>query len=167
MIFLHYADDHPLFAYAFFSPKTKRIVHRQDVIFLPSVFSIRSAHLESGLCPEGEALVSYRSPPSVSQSTPDELSFHGWAAQDPLPDFEDEISSFDLELPVPDLDEGLLLGGHEDPSCCDMHYNSFCVPILLVSITRLPITNLYQHVLHFAHYGTRIPTSCNPTIQHP
>jgi hypothetical protein len=63
MIFLHYADDHPLFTYAFYSPKTKRVVHRQDVIFLVSVFPMRSARSASGFHVEGDALVTYRSPP--------------------------------------------------------------------------------------------------------
>jgi hypothetical protein len=39
MIFAHYADEHPLFTYVLYSPRTKRIVHRQDAIFLTSVFS--------------------------------------------------------------------------------------------------------------------------------
>ncbi len=38
MIFLHYADEHPLFTYAFYSPRTKRVLYRQDCIFLTSVF---------------------------------------------------------------------------------------------------------------------------------
>ena len=41
MIFLHYADEHPLFTYAFFSPRTKRVLYRQDAIFLPSLFPMR------------------------------------------------------------------------------------------------------------------------------
>jgi hypothetical protein len=43
MIFLHYADEHPMFTYAFFSPRTKRVLYRQDAIFLPAVFPMRSA----------------------------------------------------------------------------------------------------------------------------
>jgi hypothetical protein len=89
-----------LFTYAFYSPKTKRVVHRQDVIFLTTVFPMRSACLASGLYPEGEPLVAYRSPPSVRNATPDELSFHDWtAARDPLPAFEDEVSDFDFVPP--------------------------------------------------------------------
>jgi hypothetical protein len=38
MIFIHYADEHPLFTYAFFSPRTKRVLYRQDAIFLPTLF---------------------------------------------------------------------------------------------------------------------------------
>ena len=33
MIFVHYSIDHPLFTYAVYSPRTKRVLHRQDVIF--------------------------------------------------------------------------------------------------------------------------------------
>jgi hypothetical protein len=105
MIFLHYVDDHPLFTYAFYSPKTKRVVHRQDVIFWVSVFPMRSARTASGFHVEGDALVTYRSPPSVRGDVPDELSFHDWCTIDPLPDFSDEISGFELTPPaqLPDV----------------------------------------------------------------
>ncbi len=56
MVFLHYADEHPLFTYAFYSPRTKRVVYRQDCIFLTSVFPMRTARIASGLSAEGEAL---------------------------------------------------------------------------------------------------------------
>jgi hypothetical protein len=100
MIFLHYADDHPLFTYAFYSPKTKRVVHRQNVILLASVFPMRSARSASGFHVEGDALVTYRSPPSVRDDVPDELSFHDWSTLDPPPDFSDEISGFELTPPA-------------------------------------------------------------------
>jgi hypothetical protein len=48
MIFMHYADRHPLFTYAFYSPKTKRIVFRQDCIFLPTVFPMRHTRSQAG-----------------------------------------------------------------------------------------------------------------------
>ncbi len=49
MIFLHYVDEYPMFMYAFFSPRTKRVIYRQDAIFLPAIFSLRSAREISGL----------------------------------------------------------------------------------------------------------------------
>jgi hypothetical protein len=62
MIFIHYALDHPLYTYAFFSPRTKRVVFRQDVIFLPSTFPMREARTRVGMIPDGEILTAYRSP---------------------------------------------------------------------------------------------------------
>ena len=106
MIFLHYTDDHPLFTYAFYSPKTKRILYRQDVIFLVSVFPMRSARIAANLDGNGEALIAYRSPPNMRSEVPDELSFQEWTATDPLPAFSDEVSGF--ELSPPDWDGAVL-----------------------------------------------------------
>ncbi len=75
MIFVHYSDDHPLFTFAVCSPRTKRILHRQDVIFLTSVFPMRSARVASGLGPDGDTLTVFRSPPSVLDGCSSELSF--------------------------------------------------------------------------------------------
>jgi hypothetical protein len=33
MIFVHYATSHPLYTYAFISPRSKRVIYRQDAIF--------------------------------------------------------------------------------------------------------------------------------------
>jgi hypothetical protein len=116
MIFLHYADDHPLFTYAFYSPKTKRIVHRQDVIFLTSVFPMRSARVASGLSGDGAALVTYRSPLSMRGDVPDELSFHDWSSMDPLPEYSDDVSDFELLPPAPlSADEVFPTAGTLDP----------------------------------------------------
>ncbi len=115
MVFLHYADDHPLFAYDFYSPKTKRIVDRQDVIFLTSVFPMRAARLRAGVNPEGEPLVAYRSPPSVRLHAPDDLSFKGWTTQEPIPSFDDEVSDFALDPPDPFLDDEFSQPVSEDP----------------------------------------------------
>jgi hypothetical protein len=75
MIFVHYSDEHPLFTYAVYSPRTKRVLHRQDVIFLTSVFPMRAARTASGLGPEGDSLTVFRSPPSMLGGCPDNLSF--------------------------------------------------------------------------------------------
>ena len=45
MVFLHYALNHPLYTYAIYSPKTKKVLFRQDVIFLPNVFPMREARM--------------------------------------------------------------------------------------------------------------------------
>jgi hypothetical protein len=82
MIFVHYSEDHPLFTYAVYSPRTKRVLHRQDVIFLTSVFTMRSARVESGLGPAGETLTLFRSPPSMLEQCPEDLSFEDWGVHD-------------------------------------------------------------------------------------
>ena len=94
LIFIHYALDHPLYTYAFFSPRTKRILFRQDCIFLPEVFPMREARARVGLLPEGESLVTYR----VRQMEGDN-SFGKWQDNDPLPPFQDHVTGFPLTSP--------------------------------------------------------------------
>ncbi len=53
LIFLHYA---------FFSPRSKRVIFRQDAIFLVTTFPMRSTRTNSGLPPDGEPLIAVRSP---------------------------------------------------------------------------------------------------------
>jgi hypothetical protein len=48
LLFMHYADQHPLFTYAFYSPKTKRLVYRQDCIFYPQFFLCARHDLSPG-----------------------------------------------------------------------------------------------------------------------
>jgi hypothetical protein len=45
-----------LFTYAVYSPRMKRVVQRQDCIFLTSVFPMRAAQVDSGLSPDSDAL---------------------------------------------------------------------------------------------------------------
>ena len=52
LIFIHYADEHSMYTYAFYSPLTKRVLYRQDCIFLPEIFPMRTAHQAAGLRPE-------------------------------------------------------------------------------------------------------------------
>ncbi len=99
MIFLHYADEHPMFTYAFFSPRTKRVLYRQDAIFLPTLFPMRLARQASGLEANGEALTTFRSPASLRDGSPPELSFGNWSDSDPLPNFEDDVTGFSLGPP--------------------------------------------------------------------
>jgi hypothetical protein len=95
MIFMHYADRHPLFTYAFYSPKTKRVVFRQDCIFLPTLFPMRQARSQAGMNPDGERLVAYRSP-GIMRDGPPGVSFQNWSESDPLPSFDDDVSGFEL-----------------------------------------------------------------------
>jgi hypothetical protein len=99
MVFVHYSDDHPLFTYAVYSPRTERVLHRQDVIFLTSVFPMREARVASGLGPEGESLKVFRSPPSMLDGCPDDLSFGTWALGDALPAHDDDVTGFAVSRP--------------------------------------------------------------------
>ncbi len=103
MIFAHYADEHPLFTYALYSPRTKRIVHRQDVIFLTSVFPLRQAREGTGLGPDGDQLLVFRSPPSMRDGCDADLSFGNWGVTDALPQYDDDVTSFELIQPYDDL----------------------------------------------------------------
>ena len=103
MVFAHYADEHPLFTYALYSPRTKRVVHRQDVIFLTSVFPMRHAREGTGLSPDGDKLLVFRSPMSVREGCSDDLSFGNWAVTDALPEHDDDVTTFGSEAPCHDL----------------------------------------------------------------
>ena len=41
VVFIHYATQHPTYTYAFWSPRTGKILFRQDAIFLVDVFPLR------------------------------------------------------------------------------------------------------------------------------
>ncbi len=48
MVFVHYADDHPLYTYAVYSPRTRKVLMRQDCIFLTKLFPMRIARVNAG-----------------------------------------------------------------------------------------------------------------------
>jgi hypothetical protein len=48
MIFIHYANQHPLYTYAVYSPRTKRVLYRQDCMFLTNLFPMRTARAKEG-----------------------------------------------------------------------------------------------------------------------
>ncbi len=96
VIFVHYAENHPHSTYAFYSPATKRILYRQDCVFLVNVFPMRTARLSAGLSRDGDILVPYkckRPPKSVTDHAPSEFSFENWKAP-VLPKFDDHITGF-------------------------------------------------------------------------
>jgi hypothetical protein len=106
VIFVHYAQDHPLYTYAFLSPRTKRVLFRQDCLFLPEIFPMREARAKGGLISDGEGLVVYKPRPSVSKcaDTMDPMDEQGsdfatWANEDPLPSYLDEITGHQLVSP--------------------------------------------------------------------
>jgi hypothetical protein len=109
VIFVHYAQDHPLYTYAFFSPRTKRVVFRQDCLFLPEIFPMREARARGGLIPDGEGLVVYRPRSGVSgedkikESVSEEDDvFTTWMENDPLPPYLDDITGHQLISPPDD-----------------------------------------------------------------
>jgi len=91
MVFVHYADEHPLYTYAFYSPLTKRLLFRQDCFFLPTVFPMRAARNSAGLISDGEPLIPYRSPVCMRGSGELPYSFQQWDIHDPLPVYEDHV----------------------------------------------------------------------------
>ena len=100
MIFIHYATQHPLYTYAVYSPRTKRVLFRQDCIFLTNLFPMRAARTKNGLSIEGDVIIPYRSPSSLQAEEDQTLSFQDWTDSDPLPDFQDHVSGYKLNQPV-------------------------------------------------------------------
>jgi hypothetical protein len=62
MIFAHYANQHPLYTYAVYSPRTKRLLYRQDCIFLTNLFPMRDVRAKQGMQIDGDVIIPYRSP---------------------------------------------------------------------------------------------------------
>ena len=97
LIFIHYATSHPLYTYAFFSPRTKRVLFRQDAIFLVTTFPMRQARVNAGLPADGEALVAIRSPLAPAIPDPEtDMSFRHWQAGDLLPAYDDHVHGIPL-----------------------------------------------------------------------
>jgi hypothetical protein len=119
MVFIHYALDHPLYTYAFFSPRTKKVVFRQDVIFLPATFPMREARTRVGMIPDGEILTAYR-PRSVFEEENVDVSFGEWKDQDPLPSYQDHITGFNSVSPPDDTSAST----PEKPDTWPRHYPS-------------------------------------------
>jgi hypothetical protein len=98
-IFIHYANQRPLYTYAVYSPGTKRVLYRQDCIFLTNLFPMRHARATEGLCVDGEMIIPYWSPESVRTGSMEELSFKDWDIQQPIPEYQDHISGHHLQQP--------------------------------------------------------------------
>jgi hypothetical protein len=92
MVFVHYANKHPLYTYAVYSPLTKRIIYRQDCIFLTNLFPMRTARTRDGLNVEGDSIIPYRSPRSIRDSGEDVTSFRNWNTNQPIPAFHDHVT---------------------------------------------------------------------------
>ena len=102
MIFIHNAMRHPLYTYALYLPKSKRVIYRQDVIFLTNLFPMREARMKGGMNPDGEEIIAYRAPRITPEEGEDDLSFGEWNVQDKLPAFQDHVEGFTLVQPQDD-----------------------------------------------------------------
>jgi hypothetical protein len=102
MIFIHYANQHPLYTYAVYSPRTRKVLFRQDCIFLTNLFPMRTARAREGLNLEGDSIdiIPYRSPISVRHRGDDTLSFQGWDIDQRLPEYQDHITGHKLNRPA-------------------------------------------------------------------
>ncbi len=98
MIFVNYADNHPLYTYAVYSPRTRKVLMRQDCIFLTKLFPMRIARENAGMAPDGEELKPLRSP-AGGQCTDPELSFEDWTVDDPLHSYENHVEGWKLTRP--------------------------------------------------------------------
>jgi hypothetical protein len=121
-----------------YSPRTKRVLHRQDVIFLPTVFPMRMARVESGLGPEGDVLQVFRFPASLLDGCDPDLSFGTWQPKDSLPDYDNDISGFPLVSPYEDLVE--IPEALEGVPVYNPVHSSFPPSSVLVPIPAVPIS---------------------------
>jgi hypothetical protein len=67
---------------------------------------MRHARSKEGLSSDGATIIPYRSPDSVRAGGDTDLSFNDWDINQPLPDFQDHITGYNLQKPyeaVPDL----------------------------------------------------------------
>ncbi len=103
LVFIHYADDHPLYTYALYSPKTKRVIFRQDCIFLTKVFPMRVARTAAGLDPDGDMIVPFRAPKMMREGSNPLHSFDGWNDGGILPDYEDHVGGQKLTRPSDEM----------------------------------------------------------------
>jgi hypothetical protein len=125
LIFIHYATSHPLYTYAFFSPRSKRVLYRQDAIFLVTTFPMRNARVNAGLQADGEPLAAVRSSLAPAHPPLDlEFSFDRWQAGDMLPAYEDHTTGVPL---VDDPDYARLVTPPllQDWPCHYPHHPSF------------------------------------------
>ncbi len=98
MIFVHYADSHLLYTYAVYSPRTRKVLMRQDCIFLTKLFPMRIARAATGMGPNGEAFHPVRAPMGTLCND-QEVSFGNWVPTDPLPHYDDHVTNLKLQRP--------------------------------------------------------------------
>ncbi len=86
------------------------MIFRQDCIFLPEVFPMRAARAKGGHIPEGKNFVVYRPRSCAGKDNPEqeprgefvdeETAFAAWKDGDPLPSYQDDITSYNLISPI-------------------------------------------------------------------
>ncbi len=96
LVFIHYATAHPLYTYAFYSPRTKRVLYRQDAIFLVTTFPLRTARVNAGMPASGAPVVAFRSPLASLLESSADSPFHSWKTGDALPIYEDHVTGVTL-----------------------------------------------------------------------
>jgi hypothetical protein len=72
VIFLHHATSNPLHTRTFYTPRAKKVIYRQDDIFLVDTFPVRAARVAAAHSLAGELLSWCRTPES------DEREVHGF-----------------------------------------------------------------------------------------
>jgi hypothetical protein len=94
--------------------------------------------------PAGDALTLFRSPPSVLDGCPPELSFGKWGVHDELPAYDDDVSSFSASAPC-----GNYVEVPEDVHGVPVHspsHPSFPVSSVLIPISAVPSAIIDQAV---------------------
>jgi hypothetical protein len=66
---------------------------------------MRVARVSSGMGPEGDPLTVFRSPQSLLDGCPTDLSFGAWSVADSLPLYDDDVNGFPLYSPYDSLVE--------------------------------------------------------------
>ncbi len=112
MLFVHYADAHPLYTYAVYSPRTRKVLMRQDCIFLTKLFPMRISREMTCMASNGEEFNPIRSLRGTRIVDP-ELSFADWSPADPLPPYEDHVTKWKLRRPADS--ELISIHGQRDP----------------------------------------------------
>jgi hypothetical protein len=103
VVYIHYALDHPLYyTYVFYLPRSKKVLFRQDCIFLPGTFLMREARTRVGLLPDGDILLKHRAPHFPEVMKQEENSFGEWKEEDPLPPYNDHVTGYTLVSPTDD-----------------------------------------------------------------
>jgi hypothetical protein len=83
----------------------------------------------AGLGPDGDVLTVFRSPASLLEGCPAELSFGMWGVREPLPAFDDDVTGFSLSDGL--VEAPLLLDGVpvHNPSNLSFPSSSVFVPV--------------------------------------
>jgi hypothetical protein len=90
VVFAHYATQHPTYCYAFWNPRTGRIVYRRDAIFLVDVFPMRWGQKPG--CKDGAMVTPYKCERAPSSMRGEEDDFPDWAGPT-LPMFTDCVTT--------------------------------------------------------------------------